>query len=125
MKTIVKLTKECIIGEIDGVLDTYPYQPYQQVFAIPDLRQELISFVINRLPGFSSQFSDHEIRFHEQAKEDSFNYKLSRNPLEQKLHLQKLINQGITSIIQEKSEWISNYLCETVQLGCQPSSWFG
>ncbi|WP_353931528.1 hypothetical protein WJM97_02770 [Okeanomitos corallinicola TIOX110] len=125
MKTIVKLTQEYIVGEIDSVLDTYPYQPYQQVFAIPDLRQELISFVINRLPGFSNEFSDHVIPLKQQIKEDSFNYKLSRNPLEQKLHLQNLINQGISSIIQEKSEWISNYLCETVQPGCQPSRWFG
>ncbi|TAE54580.1 MAG: hypothetical protein EAZ76_07560 [Nostocales cyanobacterium] len=128
MRTVVKLTQEYIIGEIESVLDTYPYQPYQQAFAIPDLHQELINFVINRLPGFSSQFTDHEILLNETNEaetEDSFHHKLSRNPLEQKLHLQNLINQGISSIIQQKSELISHHLCETVQPGCQPSSWFG
>jgi hypothetical protein len=125
MKTVVKLTQQSVICEIESVLDTYPYQPYQQAFAIPDLRQELISFVINRLPSVNSQFDDQEILLNKDEKEDFFHHKLSRNPLEQKLYLQNLIHQGIFAIIQQKSEWISNHLCETVQPGCQPSSWFG
>ncbi|MBD2690563.1 hypothetical protein [Anabaena catenula] len=125
MKTAVKLTHKSVIGEIESVLDTYPYQPYQQVFAIPDLRQELISFVINRLPGFYSETSDSQTTLADDKKDSCLNYKLSRNPLEQQLHLQNLIHQGIFSIIQEKGDSISHQLCETVQLGCQPSHWFG
>ncbi|NET01282.1 MAG: hypothetical protein F6K62_18890 [Sphaerospermopsis sp. SIO1G2] len=125
MKTVAKLTQEYIIGEIESVLDTYPYQPYQQAFAIPDLRQDLISFVVNRLPGFDSQLSEYGIIFSEPVEEESFNCKLSRNPLEQKLYLQNLINQGISSIIQQKAELISYHLHEEIQPGCQPSSWFG
>jgi hypothetical protein len=125
MKTVVKLTQKFVINEIEIVLNTYPYQPYQQAFAIPDLRQELIAFVINRLPCFSSQVADSEILVTEDEKEDLLKSKLSRNPLEQQLHIQNLIHQGIFSIIQKKSEWISDHLCETVQPNCQPSSWFG
>jgi hypothetical protein len=122
MKTVLKLTHKLVIGEIESVLDTYPYQPYQQVFAIPDLRQELISFVINRLPGFHSEAADSQTTLADDQKDS---YKLSRNPLEQQLHLQNLIHQGIFSIIQEKADSISDQLCETVQLGSQPSHWFG
>ncbi|MBD2568515.1 hypothetical protein [Anabaena lutea] len=125
MTTAVKLTHKSVIGEIESVLDTYPYQPYQQVFAIPDLRQELISFVINRLPGFYSETSDSQTTLADDKKDSCLNNKLSRNPLEQQLHLQNLIHQGIFSIIQEKGDSISHQLCETVQLGSQPSHWFG
>jgi hypothetical protein len=117
MKTAVKLTQQSVIGEIESVLDTYPYQPYQQAFAIPDLRQELINYVLNRIPCLFSAIAP--------EKDSLINYKLPRSPLEQQLHLQTLIHQGISSIFQEKSEWISSRLCETVHPGCEPSHWFG
>jgi hypothetical protein len=61
-----------------------------------------------------------------EAEKESFaNYKLPRQPLEQQLHLQNLIHQGICSIVQQKSDWISHHLCETVQPGSEPSHWFG
>jgi hypothetical protein len=125
MKTVVKLTHQSVISEIESVLDTYSYQSYQKAFAIPDLRQELISFVINRLPGFDNAISDSQISLPEDEKDSFLTHKLPRNPLEQQLHLQNLIHQGIFSIIQQKSDWISNHLSETVQPGCQPSNWFG
>ena len=124
MKTVVKLTQQSVIGEINSVLDTYPYQPYQQAFAIPDLRQELISFVIHRLPGFHSQIADN-LLVNDDDKVNSFHNKLSGHPLEQQLHLQKLIHQGISSIIRDKSDFIGNQLCETVEPNCQTSHWFG
>ena len=124
MQTVVKLTEQSVIGEINNVLDTYPYQPYQQAFAIPDLRQELISFVIHRLPGFHSQISDYLI-INNDDKINSFPHKLPRHALEQQLHLQKLIHQGISSIMRDKSDVISNHLCEAVEPNCQTSHWFG
>ncbi|MTJ08351.1 hypothetical protein [Anabaena sp. UHCC 0204] len=124
MKTVIKLTQQAVIGEINSVLDTYPYQPYQQAFAIPDLRQELISFVIHRLPCFHNQIS-HNLLLNDDVQVHSFRSKLPLYPLEQQLHLQKLIHEGISSIIRDKSDWISNYLCETVEPNCQTSHWFG
>ncbi|PHJ63892.1 hypothetical protein VF14_08055 [Nostoc linckia z18] len=125
MKTVVNLTQQSVIGEIESVLDTYPYHPYQQAFAIPDLRQELIAFVLNRIPSFYSVISDGNIPLAEAEQESLLNYQLPRKRLEQQLHLQNLIHQGICSIVQEKSDWISHHLCEIVQLGCEPSHWFG
>ncbi|RCJ23293.1 hypothetical protein A6S26_01685 [Nostoc sp. ATCC 43529] len=125
MKTVVNLTQQSVIGEIESVLDTYPYHPYQQAFAIPDLRQELIAFVLNRIPSFYSVISDGNIPLAEAEQENLLNYQLPRKRLEQQLHLQNLIHQGICSIVQEKSDWISHHLCEIVQPGCEPSHWFG
>ncbi|MDF5709378.1 MAG: hypothetical protein PUP90_17370 [Nostoc sp. S4] len=125
MKTVVNLTQQSVVAEIEIVLDTYPYHPYQQAFAIPDLRQELIAFVLNRIPSFYSVISDGHIPLAKVEQGNLLNYQLPRKPLEQQLHLQNLIHQGICSIVQEKSDWINHHLCETVQPGCEPSHWFG
>lgn len=125
MKTVVNLTQQTVLGEIESVLDTYPYHPYQQAFAIPDLRQELIAFVLNRIPCFYSAVSDGQVAVQNLDKECLLNYKLPRSPLEQQLHVQNLIHQGIYAIFQDKSDWISHHLCETVQPGNEPSHWFG
>ncbi len=117
MKTVVKLTSQSVAGEIAKVLDTYAYNPYQQAFAIPDLRQELLDYVVSRIPSIDSDYIA--------EKGSSINYKCPRNPLEVELHLQSLINQGIYSIIQEKSDWIRRCLCNTVEPSCEPSHWFG
>lgn len=61
MTMVVNLTQQSIVGEIESVLNTYPSHPYQQAFAIPDLRQELITFVLNRIPSFYSIMSDEQI----------------------------------------------------------------
>ncbi|MBW4448442.1 MAG: hypothetical protein KME22_04435 [Hassallia sp. WJT32-NPBG1] len=125
MQTVVKLTPESVLGEIESVLDTYPYNPYQQAFAIPDLREELISFVLSRIPCLYSTTEDNSLPVYQLDQECLLNFKLPRSPLEQTLYLQNLIHQGISSIMKEKSDWISDRLCDTVQVGSQPSYWFG
>ena len=124
MKTVVNLTEKSVIGEIERVLNTYAFNPYQQAFGIPNLRQELITFVLNRIPSYSVM-SEGQIPLTEAEQGTLAYYKLPRKPLEQQLHLQNLIHQGICLIVQEKSDWISNYLCETVESSCEPSHWFG
>jgi hypothetical protein len=116
MKTVVKLTSQSVAGEIEKVLDTYAYNPYQQAFAIPDLRQELLDYVVSRIPSIDSDYV---------VEKGCINYKFPRNPLEVELHLQNLINQGIYSIFQEKSDWIGRCLCDTLESSCEPSHWFG
>jgi hypothetical protein len=125
MKTVVKLTQQSVLGEIESVLDTYSYHPYQQAFAIPDLRQELIAFVLSRIPCLDYTMTEGHISLPEIDREFLLNNKLPRSPLEQQLHVQNLIHQGIYSIFQDKSDWISDRLCETVQPGNEPSHWFG
>ncbi|ACC83434.1 hypothetical protein [Nostoc punctiforme] len=125
MKTLVNLTQQSVVGEIESVLDTYPYHPYQKAFAIPDLRQELIVFVLTRLPSFDGAMSEGHISLAEAEQGSLAYYKLPRKPLEQQLHLQNLIHQGICLIVQEKSDWINDRVCEIVQPACEASHWFG
>jgi hypothetical protein len=125
MNTVVKLTQQSVLGEIENVLDTYSYHPYQQAFAIPDLRQELIAFVLNRIPCFYSAVSKEQLEAQSCDQDSRFNQKLPRRPLEQQLHLQNLIHQRIYSSLQQKSDWISHHLCESVEAACEPSHWFG
>ncbi|WP_414544568.1 hypothetical protein [Nostoc sp. CCY0012] len=124
MKTLVNLTHQSVLGEIESVLDTYPYH-YQQAFALSDLRQELITFVLNRVPRIYKAVSEEQIYLPDLPEESLLSHKLPRSPLGQQIHLQNLIHQGICSIMQEKSDWINLHLCETVQTGCEPSHWFG
>ncbi|MBD2301093.1 hypothetical protein H6G80_23475 [Nostoc sp. FACHB-87] len=125
MRTVVNLTRESLVSEIKSVLDTYAYYPYQETFAIPELRQELIDFVISRIPCFYNEELDREFPLQNIIKDAPIEQKFPRSPLEQKLHLQNLIHQGIFAIMQDKSAWINNHLCSTVEPGCEPSQWFG
>ncbi len=49
-RTIVNLLELEVSKEIEAVLSTYSNHPYQQAFAIPDIRQELIAYVLSRAP---------------------------------------------------------------------------
>ncbi|BAZ04668.1 hypothetical protein [Calothrix sp. NIES-3974] len=122
MQTVANFTPNSIVGEIEKVLDTYPYNPYQQAFSIPDIRQQLIEYVLVRIPCADSSCSV------ESSQENTNQVpvsKIPRTPLQHQLHLQNLIHQGICVIMQMKSELISQILCETVQPVCEPSHWFG
>lgn len=115
-KTIINLTQQAAIAEIENVIDTYPYHPYQQAFAIPEIRQDLIAYVLNRIPCVYSVVNNEQ-------RTQQANYQLPSS--QQKIHLEQLIHQGIFSILQEKSDWVSRHLPDTVQCGMEPSHWFG
>ncbi len=51
MNTLINQTQSIIEREISEVLETYPHHPYQQIFAHPDRRQELVAYVLNRVPS--------------------------------------------------------------------------
>lgn len=122
MQTVANFTQNSIVGEIEKVLDTYPYNPYQKAFAIPDIRQELVEYVSIRIPVTDS-YSVAEIT------KDVLNPvqvdKIPRSPLQHQLYIQNLIHQGICMIMQTKCELISDVLCETIVPACEPSHWFG
>lgn len=111
----MNLTQQAVIAEIEDVLDTYPYHPYQQAFAIPEIRQDLIAYVLNRVPCVYSVVTNEQ--------KQAVNYQLPCS--QQKLHLEGLVHQGIYSILQEKSDWVNRHLPDVVQCGVEPSHWFG
>jgi hypothetical protein len=51
MKTTVNLTIAVVEAEVDTLLRSYPYYPYQRAFSAPSLRQKLIAYVLSRVPS--------------------------------------------------------------------------
>ena len=117
VKTLINLTQPAVIAEIETVVDSYPYHPYRQAFANPDLRQDLIAYVLSRIPCTYSAIDEQNLPL--------LNYKLSRSYLEQKLQLENLIHQRICCILQEKSDWINCHIPEPFHCNLEPSHWFG
>lgn len=114
-KQIINLTSDIVAKEIENVLDTYPHHPYQQAFAIPDLRQKLTAYVLSRTRNFYTVIED--------TQETPRNSDSLCNSLEQRLYIEPLIRYGIQSILQENSDWI-NYHIPT-EASPAPSRWFG
>lgn len=50
-KQIINLTLPVVIEEIEQILATYPRHPYQQAFSAAGLRQDLVAYVLSRVPN--------------------------------------------------------------------------
>lgn len=50
-KKLLNLTLPVVIEEIEAILETYPKYPYQQAFSLTELRQDLIAYVLSRVPN--------------------------------------------------------------------------
>ncbi|MCS7031579.1 MAG: late competence development ComFB family protein [Gloeomargarita sp. SKYG116] len=112
-KTMVNLNEQLIISEIEAVLDSYPHHPYQQAFAIPELRQELVVYVLNHLPQAGMYVTQDQLWQHRQSC------------TARRLEIEKLVHQGIQDIFQQRSDWISHHIPQVVEAGREPSHWFG
>jgi ABC-type antimicrobial peptide transport system ATPase subunit len=113
MAKMVNLNEQLIISEVEAVLDNYPHHPYQQAFAIPELRQELVAYVLNRLPGAGMYVTELPSR------------SWQRSCTARRLEIEKLLHQGIQEILQQRSDWISHHIPQVVEAGREPSHWFG
>jgi len=91
---LVNLTFQLIADEIENVLSSYPNHFYQKAFALPDLRQELIVYVLNRFP--SSYIAIEEGQ--QSAIKSNSLYQL----LEKRLPIESVINEGIHDLIPNK-----------------------
>ncbi|MBW4613228.1 MAG: late competence development ComFB family protein [Desmonostoc vinosum HA7617-LM4] len=106
-----------VVQEIENALENYPHYPYQEAFAHPDLRQSLIAYILNRVPN-------HYIT----VDEEETQYNISdclHHCVEQSLHIETLIHQGIGQILCEQAEEINRHIPEVVDPARLPSIWFG
>jgi isocitrate lyase len=116
---IVNLTYYTIVREIDAILDTYPYHPYRQAFANPDLRRRLITYVLNRVNNqYATVDQDSALASDRMQSNLSF---------EQWKQLETCIHQGIQHLFYDHLDWIEHHVpdvdVDQAQLG--PSHWFG
>ncbi len=114
---IVNLTHYAVVREIDAILDTYPYHPYRQAFANPDLRQHLITYVLNRINNHYAAI-DHGAK----STSDESQLNLSREQLKQ---LETFIHQGIQKLYHHRLMWIKGHIPDVEQNQLEPSHWFG
>lgn len=105
-----------VIEEIESVLDTYSDDPYQKAFAIPDLRQQLIAYVLSHVPNIYKVVED---------EETPLKSKFLRRPLEQRLHMEPWIRHGIVQILQENTNLVRQHIPAKVDSGYTPTHWFG
>ncbi|MFB2937445.1 hypothetical protein ACE1B6_19530 [Aerosakkonemataceae cyanobacterium BLCC-F154] len=50
-KQLFNLTLPIVIEEIENILATYPISPYQKLFSVNGLRQDLVAYVLSRVPN--------------------------------------------------------------------------
>ena len=50
-KKLLNLTLAIVIYKIDNILKIYPRYPYQEAFSATGLRQDLVAYVLNRVPN--------------------------------------------------------------------------
>ena len=93
METGFNLAEQLAIAKIESILDDYPQYPYQQAFAVPQLRQELIAYVFSRLKA-NSTIDPEQISW--------LNYDGCCLGLEQRLYVEVLTHQGIDALLPAK-----------------------
>jgi hypothetical protein len=113
-KTIVNLTLPVVVDQIETALEDYPHHPYQQAFAIPDLRQRLIAYVLSRISNNYTVLEEGENSTH------AINCSSDRI-----LQIKNLVTQGIQDILQQHWEWSTHHIPSELESGLAPSHWFG
>ncbi|NEP50154.1 MAG: late competence development ComFB family protein [Moorea sp. SIO3C2] len=90
-ETLVHLTTPIVIQEIENVLAKYPEFPYQDVLSQSNIRQDLIAYVLNRIPNNYEAV--------DKIEASSKTQKLQQLSSEQKLYLENWIHTGIYNIL--------------------------
>lgn len=113
-KTIVNLTLPVVVDQIETALKDYPYHPYQQAFAIPDLRQRLIAYVLSRISNYYTVL--------EEGENSTYSNNCSSDRI---LQIKNIVTQGIHDILQQYWEWSDRHIPSEIESGLAPSHWFG
>lgn len=114
-KTIENLTIKVLISEIEDILDGYHYHAYQQVFAIPEIRQQLMASVLNRVPACYALVEENNGHCYGAA--------IIPHSIHTQLH--RVVKEEIERLVEEQSDWISHHIPQETNPAFAPSSWFG
>lgn len=102
-KIIVNLTMLLVITEVEHILGTSPPYPEQEVLSNPDLRQELIAYVLSRVRNvYVTVEKDEELKVNPER------FLLT----EIKLHIESCIREGIYYVLHKYSSLICSYMLE-------------
>ena len=87
-----------VIKSAEDILQEYPEYPYQAAFALPELRQKLITYVLSLSNNY---------RVIENARQPLKITNVLYPSLEQRLRIEVLIRGGIFHLLRENADWIS------------------
>lgn len=113
-KNLVNITLGVVTEEVEIILGSYPQHPYQQAFSHSGLRQDLIAYVLSRVPNkyiaidSGESVSNHTIQV--------------RCSSEQLLQIENLIHTGICDLLHS-SQKVDYRLPEKVKFDSRFASW--
>ncbi|NJL42197.1 MAG: hypothetical protein HC899_40395, partial [Leptolyngbyaceae cyanobacterium SM1_4_3] len=93
-----------VVAEIEEIIATHYHYPYQHIFANPDLRQELIAYILTRIRNVHVAV--------EKGEESCVNAETIPCLTEIKLQIEDFIHQGIRHILQKYGNLISHCMVE-------------
>lgn len=114
-KVVTNLARPAVRQEILKVLATYPDHPHQQAFAAPEMRQQLLAYVLNCMP------SDYKV-VEDQGSQVETETLFSEAEVE---HLDAVIHQGVYDLLQDKADWVEHHISNPENSGESASHWFG
>jgi len=113
-KNLVNITLAVVTEEVEIILESYPKYPYQEAFSPSGLRQDLIAYVLSRVPNkYTAIDSD------EYVSNQTVQFRCSS---EQLLEIEDLIHTGIRDVLHSY-EKIDYRLWEQVKSGLTLASW--
>lgn len=114
---IINLTEPFVAEEIEKILETYPFHPYQQVFAHPELRQKLMAHVLSRIPN---QYAVVKIPESCHIAMEKIHASIALQ-----LDVKAAIHQGIRQLFELNADWAVGHIPSPDEPSYAASSWFG
>jgi hypothetical protein len=101
-QSLINLTFTGINQTIEDVLDEYPVHPYQAAFSIPELRQQLITHILNQAPDrrvvIGAPTTDHLPQVRDCSR------------MQARLRMEMLVRGSILHILRENANWLNQHL---------------
>ncbi len=113
-KNLVNITLVVVTEEVEIILESYPKYPYQEAFSPSGLRQDLIAYVLSRVPNKYTAIDS------ESMLSQRVHFSCSS---EQLLEIEDLIHTGIRDVLHSQ-EKIDYGLWEQVKSCSRVASWF-
>ncbi|MCC3529517.1 MAG: hypothetical protein JGK21_15225 [Microcoleus sp. PH2017_22_RUC_O_B] len=114
-KNLVNITLGVVTEEVEIILGSYPKYPYQEAFSYSGLRQDLIAYVLSRVPNKYTAIDSGE-----SVSNQTMQVRCSS---EQLLQIENLIHTGICDLLHSYQK-VDYCLREEVKLDSRVASWF-
>ena len=114
-KNLVNITLGVVTEEVEIILGSYPNHPYQQAFSHSGLRQDLIAYVLSRVPNKYTAIDSGE-----SVSNQTIQVRCSS---EQLLQIENLIHTGICDLLHSYQK-VDYRVWEEVKFDSRVASWF-